>query len=88
MRFLIIFLIIFSLNKISLEVEGRKIPEERKLPLIHLDFPEQISDFEIFFNCNDNKFISRELVCDGNFDCKNGADEEFCEQSQFLRNIQ
>lgn len=45
--------------------------------LFHLEFPE--TSAEIFFDCNDNKFISKELICDGHEDCLNGADEEYCE---------
>lgn len=44
------------------------------LPLV---FPDTNS--EIFFDCRDNKYISRELLCDGHDDCTNGADEEFCD---------
>ena len=45
--------------------------------LLPLEFPE--TSEEIFFDCNDNKFISKELICDGHEDCLNGADEEHCE---------
>ena len=45
-----------------------------------LEFPMTSED--IFFDCNDNKFISQELICDGHEDCLNGADEQNCEQQQ------
>jgi hypothetical protein len=45
--------------------------------LLPLEFPE--ASAEIFFDCNDNKFISKELICDGHEDCLNGADEDYCE---------
>lgn len=81
MKFLlIIFSILFLI--ISLEIEARSVTERQKRPLIQLEFP--IMELEIFFNCNDNKFISRDLVCDGNIDCRSGADEEFCEQNQLV----
>lgn len=47
------------------------------MKILPLEFPE-IPSNEIFFNCLDNKFIGKELVCDGEEDCSNGADEEFC----------
>ena len=51
--------------------------DQESLPL-HLEFPNPINEIEIFFDCNDNKFISKELICDGHKDCTNGADEEDC----------
>lgn len=51
--------------------------DPESLPL-HLEFPNPINEIEIFFDCNDNKFISKELICDGHKDCTNGADEEDC----------
>lgn len=73
---IILFLICLS------EIEAKSVNDKQKQPLIQLEFPNPILELEIFFNCNDNKFISRELVCDGKIDCKSGADEEFCEQKQ------
>lgn len=45
--------------------------------LLPLEFPKAAE--ELFFDCTDNKFISKELICDGQEDCWNGADEEYCE---------
>ena len=52
------------------------------LPL-QLEFPNPDIEIEIFFDCNDNKFISNEMICDGQKDCNNGADEEDC-QDEFV----
>jgi hypothetical protein len=38
-------------------------------------------ELELFYDCGDNKFISRDLICDGRMDCKSGADEEECENN-------
>lgn len=77
-------LLIILLLIISSEVEARSVNERQNRPLIQLEFPNPILELELFFNCNDNKFISRDLVCDGHNDCKSGVDEEFCEQNQLV----
>lgn len=46
--------------------------------LLPLEFHD--TSAEIFFDCNDNKFISKELICDGHEDCLNGADEDYCDE--------
>ena len=77
-------LAIFSFFIILINIEARSVNERQKRPLIQLEFPSPILELELYFNCNDNKFISRDLVCDGHNDCKSGADEEFCEQNQLV----
>ena len=56
----------------------KSLPFEPEALPFHLEFPNPINEIEIFFDCNDNKFISKELICDGHKDCTNGADEENC----------
>lgn len=65
------FLILFVTQTLT---RNLKSSEPVFLPL-QLEFPTM----EIFFDCNDNKFISKDLICDGKRDCQNGADEESCE---------
>jgi hypothetical protein len=65
-----IFLVVLVAGSTSRNFESPPV----FLPL-HLEFPS----LEIFFDCNDNKFISKDLICDGKLDCQNGADEESCE---------
>lgn len=53
------------------------IAESRKV-VLPLEFPK--ASAEIFFDCNDNKFISKELICNGYEDCLSGVDEDDCEE--------
>lgn len=57
------------------EIESKNLP----LPLEFAEFPSQMEQFEIYFDCNDNKFITRDMICDGREDCMNGADEDACD---------
>lgn len=57
------------------QTESKSLP----LPLEFVEFPNPMDNFEIFFDCNDNKFITRDMICDGQKDCKNGADEDSCD---------
>lgn len=75
------FLLLIAVVSILILSQGTKAKpfefDPESLPL-HLEFPNPINEIEIFFDCNDNKFISKELICDGHKDCTNGADEENC----------
>lgn len=76
MKFLLFLAI--SILILSQEIKAKSFQfESEELPF-HLEFPNPINEIEIFFDCNDNKFISKELICDGHKDCTNGADEENC----------
>lgn len=77
MKFL---LSIIFISFLFLHVESKSLAEPRHVQqpsIIHLEFP--ILELELFYDCGDNKFISRDLICDGNMDCKSGIDEEECE---------
>lgn len=84
MKFLlsiIFFIFLFSLH----QVESKSLPEPQELKkpsIIHLEFP--MEELELFYDCGDNKFISRDLICDGNIDCKSGIDEKECETENHL----
>lgn len=70
---------------LSVGIESKSINEGAELGPealpFQLEFPNPMNEIEIFFDCNDNKFIRKELICDGQKDCKNGADEEYCQDT-------
>ena len=69
MRLRVILLFLFATFLITAESNPILLP---------LEFPQAFE--EIYFDCNDNKFISKDLICNGREDCSNGADEEFCQK--------
>jgi hypothetical protein len=81
MRLLLAFALLFLIFSHGTDSKslGLTEMEPESLPF-HLEFPNPINEIEIFFDCKDNKFISREMICDGQKDCKSGADEEYCNE--------
>ena len=56
------------------------------IQILPLEFSDdiQLQPTELFFDCQDNKFISKELLCDGHENCLNGVDEDFCKDEVWL----
>ena len=77
MKFLLLTAVV-SILILSQRTKAKPFQFDKESLPLHLEFPNPINEIEIFFDCNDNKFISKELICDGHKDCTNGADEEDC----------
>lgn len=44
---------------------------------VPITFPDD-KDLSFFFRCDDNKYITKEFICDAMRDCADGTDEAYC----------